>query len=577
MKRTLFYKVFGGYLLIIVLLALLVMIFTSALIREHYIDTLSTDLENYNFALLPGITDLTDQRSCRRLDSLIKNIGAKSGTRITVIDTNGFVLADSEDDPATMDNHNNRQEIREAMIGQTGISIRFSRTIRKNMLYVAVPIKKDEALIGILRSSLCLDAVNALLGRLSIRILQALLIIVLIGGLIALFHASKLERPIKELVSMSRRIGQGDFDVNLFFKKNDEFKELADSFNIMVGQIKSLIIELSNEKEALDTIISSIQEGIMVIDKKGKIVMCNQSFERIVASAAVTDKFYWELIRQQEISKLVQNALAEKNTPLQTEIEITGRTYICSASPLSRANQIIITFHDITELVNAATMKKEFILNISHELRTPLTAIKGFVETLEDEKGNRKEQYIGIIKRHTDRLINIINDLQTLSRLEERMDLKIEEVDIRKMTKNIARMFESALRRKSLSLRLDFAPELPLLKADPFKLEQAIINLIDNAVKYTEQGEIVLSIEQKNHDFIIKVVDTGIGISEEHIPRIFERFYVVDQSRSRKLGGTGLGLSIVKHIIQAHGGNISVQSIVNQGTTFIITLPRQAK
>ena len=574
MKKTFFLQAFIGHLLIITLLVLLVSIFTFALIRDHYITSLTNSLKNYNLALLPSITEYIGKNNNQALDSLIKDIGKDSGTRITVIDTSGVVLGDSENDPPTMENHKNRQEILRAMIDQTGSSIRFSRTVKKHMLYVAIPIKKNEKIIGVLRSSLYLDRINTLLNQLSYKILQVLVIIIIISIIIAFIYSSTLARPIKELSSMSKRVGRGDFEVNLLFKKNDEFKELADSFNIMVAQIKSLINELSTEKEALDTIIASIREGIIVIDKKGKIILCNQSFKKIVNSDRVKDQFYWELIRQPMLNELVKKTIAGTTEFFHAEIDITGRTYICSASLLSRVDQIVITLHDITEIVNVANIKKEFILNISHELRTPLTAIKGFVETMEEEKPNKARQYIDIIKRHTDRLINIVDDLQILSRLEEKEELEIEDVDLGKMAENVMKMFDRQAQTKNISLQTKITPDLPHVKVDPFKLEQVFINLIDNAIKYTEQGQITLSINKESDNIMIKITDTGIGIPEEHIPRIFERFYVVDKSRSRTLGGTGLGLSIVKHIVLAHNGNIHVQSTVNKGTTFIITLPK---
>ena len=231
-------------------------------------------------------------------------------------------------------------------------------------------------------------------------------------------------------------------------------------------------------------------------------------------------------------------------------------------------------FHDITEMKNVEEIKKDFVVNVSHELRTPLTAIKGFAETLEEETDEKNRHYVDIIKRNTDRLINIVQDLLALSQLEERgTRLELEEVDLGDMIERTLKIFEHRMREKNLKFDLKTENGFPLIKADPFKLEQVFVNLIDNAIKYTEHGEITLSLKQSGNQVMMELEDTGIGISEDHIPRIFERFYVTDKSRSKMLGGTGLGLSIVKHIVLLHNGTIDVKSTPNKGTTFSITLP----
>jgi two-component system phosphate regulon sensor histidine kinase PhoR len=233
--------------------------------------------------------------------------------------------------------------------------------------------------------------------------------------------------------------------------------------------------------------------------------------------------------------------------------------------------------HDITHIKKLGQVKKDFVTNVSHELRTPLTAIKGYVETLETEIGPEQKGYVDIIKRNIERLINIVTDLLTLSQVEEKsVALEIEEVDVRTLAEYAFKIFEPRAREKNLSMELRAEPHLPRLKGDPFRLEQLLINLIDNAVKYTERGTITISLRPQNNNVIFEVQDTGTGISQEHLDRIFERFYVVDKSRSRKMGGTGLGLSIVKHIVQLHNGQIQVESSPGKGTKFTVILPYSA-
>jgi len=574
MKTSFFLKSLQGYVLITLLLAALVFIFSLSIIKTHYISTLSNDLEHLSTALLLRLTPLVDKNATDSLNMITTEVGATINTRITVIDPQGRVLADSKENPEDMDNHRWRPEIAQALEGEPGTSVRFSRTVKKEMLYVAVPMVKQGETIGVVRTSLFLDDINTLLNALGMRILLICAIIAAASLILAVLFSRNLSKPIRELVHASRRVAVGDFDVTVLFKRRDELKELADSFNDMVSQIKTLFNEVSLEKEALNTIIASIQEGVLVLDKHGRIVLCNDGFRKITNLLPVEGKYYYEVIRTPKLGQLLDTVLQKADAVVHDELRIGNRTYVCSGTFLSAAQQTVLTLHDITELLGVATMKKDFILNVSHELRTPLTAIKGFVETMEQEGKAQSKRYLDIIKKHTDRLINIVQDLQVLSQLEETERIELEEVNLRQLLETIRKLFEQRLKEKGLVFTIDIARDVSSIIADPFKLEQMFINLIDNAIKYTEKGEISLTAEPHDTSAKIRLKDTGVGIPEQHLTRIFERFYVVDKSRSRKMGGTGLGLSIVKHIVQAHNGTIEVSSEVNKGTTFTIILPK---
>ena len=256
------------------------------------------------------------------------------------------------------------------------------------------------------------------------------------------------------------------------------------------------------------------------------------------------------------------------------ELPLHDAIFLCSISYLPEREETVVILSDITAMKRVERMKKDFVVNVSHELRTPLTAIKGFVDTLEETVDGTNKHYVEIIKRHTDRLVNIVKDLLTLSELEERETvLALEDVNPEELIRRISLLFEPRMREKGLVWTWNIEPNISSIKADSFKLEQALINLIDNAIKYTERGTVTLSLKNRNGHIVIEMSDTGIGIPEEHLSRIFERFYVVDKSRSKRLGGTGLGLSIVKHIVLLHNGTIDVQSIPSHGTTFSICLP----
>jgi two-component system phosphate regulon sensor histidine kinase PhoR len=248
---------------------------------------------------------------------------------------------------------------------------------------------------------------------------------------------------------------------------------------------------------------------------------------------------------------------------------------LASVTYIPTEDEIVVTFHDITESRRVEQIKKDFIVNVSHELRTPLTAIKGFVETIEQDSAKKHKNYLDIITRNTDRLINIVNDLLVQSELEEKyIKLEMEDVDIKKLITNIVRIFEPKGQEKGLSFKVQIEDGFPqAIKGDPFKLEQLFVNIVDNAVKYTEKGEITINLSHAERDIFVTIEDTGIGIPESELPRIFERFYVVDKSRSRRLGGTGLGLSIVKHIALLHSGEVTVKSTSGQGTKVTVRLP----
>jgi len=569
MKRSLFFKIFFSFCLIILLLSILVFFFSFRTIKHHYINTLSLDLKNLAYTLRLKVLPLIEEKDFKRLDSLVKEIGKNIKTRITIIALDGRVLADSEKDPRLMENHNDRPEVKQAKIKGFGKSLRFSTTVKEEMLYVAIPIRSKEKFLGVLRVSLFLKDINKLLNNLKNRIFGIIIFITFLSLLGALLFSRNLSYPLKELVSASKKLADGDFSAKVSFKRKDEIGRLANSFNKMSEELKRLFDNLTLKQEELNSIISSLEEGLLVLDKEGKIILFNESLKKIV-QINPEGKFWWEVLRNPEMGNLIGKAKKEERISSK-ELELNGKIFLCSFVFMASKEELIIVLHDITEFKKLEKIKKDFVVNVSHELRTPLTAIKGYVETLEEETKGDAKHYLDIIKRHTERLINIVNDLLLLSELEEKGLTQIKEnVNLEEIAKNICKIFEQKAKEKGLKLNL-ICEDGPVIRGDPFKLEQMFINLIDNAIKYTEEGEVIVSLKRVDKKVIVSVRDTGIGIPDEHLPRIFERFYVVDKSRSKKLGGTGLGLSIVKHVVLLHNGKIDVKSKVGKGTEFIIT------
>ena len=575
MKRSIFTKVFGGYLFIILALFAFVILFSFNTIRHHYLEALSQRLQNISAALKPAVLPLLDKEHADALNSLLRNVGQETDTRITAIDARGVVLADSQEDPKKMENHGTRPEVIEAGSGKTGQALRFSSTKNQEMLYVAIPLEKNGRVVGVLRTSLFLTQIEALLSTLKTDILKVALIITIISLIGALLFSRSLSRPIKQLTAVASRIGSGDFGARVFLKNRDEIGTLASSFDYMAEQLSTAFSQLSSEKEELDAIISSLNEGLVVLDKRGVILHFNESFKKLVGTEIAAGQLFWEVFRSPDFTGLLEQSRKERSG-CTGEVEFADRVYACSVTFLPVGEKTVSVFHDITEIKKLERVKKDFVVNVSHELRTPLTAIKGFVETLEEEVTNVGKRYLDIIHRNTDRLINIVSDLLLLSEMEEKEELQVEKIDLKTMAQNVLHMFDHPLMEKGLTLSFEAAEELPEVTGDPFKLEQVFVNLMDNAVKYTEKGGITITLRPENGWVLVQIRDTGIGIPKQDLPRIFERFYVVDKSRSRKIGGTGLGLSIVKHIVLLHNGTIDVQSSQGVGTTVTVTLPSEA-
>ncbi|MFA5031928.1 MAG: ATP-binding protein [bacterium] len=574
MKKSIFLKIFSGYFFIILGLSSLILVSSFITIRKHYIGLLVENLQNLGTTLTLKLEPIIEEHNFQELDSLVKRIGFIINTRITIIDSNGIVLADSQKDPKSMENHKTRPEVGQALEGHIGKSWRLSTTVKEEMLYVALPIKRQGRIFDILRLSLSVrNDINRLLNNLMLQISQVILIIMVLSLLGAFLLSKNLSKPIKELSIASNKVAQGDFNVKVFIKNNDELSGLANSFNHMTEQIKTLFTELVSQKEELTNIISSIQEGLVLLDKKGKIILFNESMQKIVPDSVLKDKFYWEVLRNPKLNALVKKVQNEKQSSFE-EIDLNDKTFLCGISYMTSKEEIVLIFHDITKNKELEKIKRDFVVNVSHELKTPLTVIKGFTETLESEVNEKSKHFLDIIKNHTDRLINIIQDLLVLSELEEKKNnLNLEQVNLQNLIENVAKIFEQKLKGKQLNLEINVDSNIPPIKADAFKIEQMFINLIDNAIKYTENGKIKVSCTQEETNIKIEIEDTGIGIPQEYLARIFERFYVVDKSRSRKSGGTGLGLSIVKHIVLLHNGTINVESEPGQGTNFSITLP----
>lgn len=562
--------------MLIFFLSGLIFLFTFKAIRTFYFHELEKHLEKLAFAIEDSFRLYLYKKNNVAIDRLAKYLGKKVKVRITVIAPNGTVWGDSEKTPEKMENHANRPEVKQALHGKKGKSIRFSATLQKKMFYLAIPVYWKRQLVGIVRVSLFAEEINHLLGQLKLQLLELILLSSLFASLLALFLSRNFARPIWTLARAASAIARGQFQTRVHLNTKDELGQLARHFNEMANQIELLFQELSLERGELKAIMEGLQAALVVLDMDGRILLANQAFKEMVSSAQIEGRFYWEILREPALNSFLK-VLREKPRYMLQEMAIKNKIFLCSATFISKRRELALIFHDLTPLKEIERVKRDLVANVSHELKTPLTAIKGFIETLlEEETDARKKRYLEITRRHTERLCNIVQDLLTLSALETKSSqLRMETVNLSRLLVEIKDFFSSRLRKKGLFFEISITPQAEIIKADVFKLEQLFINLVDNAIKYTEKGGISITVEELTVDKIkIVLADTGIGISAEHLPRIFERFYVVGKSRSRKTGGTGLGLAIAKHIVQLHRGEIKVESQLGKGTKFIIILPK---
>jgi len=577
MNKSRFFRIFISYIVVVFLLSIFVLSFITPLIKDQYLNNKIENMTHISLIIQETIQRYIELEDWHELDLFVKEIYQQTETRITVINPDGRVIAESLKDFQEMESHRNRPEIRAALQGEKSHTVRYSTTAREDMLYVSSPIFAEGSIIAVLRLSIFIDKMQHILNRLRNTILLIALLMILLSFGISYYISKRLTIPTQKLVQAFDRVSEGNLETRILAHQEEpEIKKLADRFNKMTEQLKKLVKNISLQTEELDTIISIIDSGIVLLDEKGEIILSNKYFKEYFSSYKMTSKYFWEVIRDGRLNEQVSE-LIEKKKSFTAEIELSEKYYLCTGNYIDKKNKSVLIFHDITRSRELTKVKKDLIDNISHELRTPLTSIKGYTETMEGATDKEREKYIQIIKRNTERLISMVDDLLSLSELEDKGGkIQIEKVNLEEIMENMRKIFEPAIKKKQLRLNFNIQADIPEIEADSYKIEQMLINLIDNAIKYTEKGEINILVELTTASKVkIEVVDTGIGIKKEELESIFERFYVVNKARSRQYGGTGLGLSIVKHIVMLHKGEIEIDSQLGVGTRLAVILPVQ--
>jgi len=589
MKISFSLKLIFSYIFVILFSFAFIAFFLDKNLEENSLRNIQSSLITQANLIESQITpQALRQEDTPYLESLVKSLSLKTNCRITVINSKGRVLADSEKSQAEipqMENHLYRPEVKVALTGAIGTDTRYSSTLKIDMLYVALPIKDKVGIPGILRLALPLESVQKTLFAIRKIVLIGLLFALAFAFILGSIVAGRTIKPINRMIQISHRFSKGDFSRRIMQVSKDEIGELAVTLNKMAQGLEDKIKEVKTQNQKLAAIFNSMIEGIIVVDKTSHIISINPTIEKIfsVSRKEVEGKAFLEAIRNNDTYEVINSVLI-KGRPLSAEISLilpVRKTFEINATPIFDNNVVsgcLIVIHDITEIRRLETMRSDFVANVSHELKTPLTSIKGFVETLlegalEDKENNRR--FLKIIQDHAERLDSLVNDLLSLSHLESKeMALKKTSFNLKQQVEDVISGFRSQLKKKDIEIKNELPAGISLT-ADKDRLEQVVTNLMDNAIKFNkEKGFVRIYGEEINGKVKITVEDSGIGIPEKDIPRIFERFYRVDKARSRELGGTGLGLSIVKHIIELHGGMVGVESTEGFGSKFYFLLPK---
>ncbi len=520
------------------------------------------------------------------LDPLVDATAREVKARVTIVAPDGRVVADSAlsgEALLALDNHGDRPEVREALESGSASIVRHSATVRDDLIYAAVAVRREGRLLGAARVARSLSGLEAQVRSFRGAVGVALVLAFLLTALLSAFLSAPLAGPLSEIMEAARRFARGDLGERIRVARSDELGELAHILNQSAAALHERLNENARERARTEAILLAMDDGLLAVDHKGNVVLANAALRRILDAADPVGRHYLETIRQVEVGDVVERVLKTgERSSVEVELFHLRRGFSLTAVSFpgdeGAPHGAVLTFHDVTERRRADRVRRDFVANASHELRTPLTSIRGFVEALEDgalQEPERASRFLGKIRTHADRMAALVEDLLELSRLEsgERPPLW-EEVAPAEIAEDVVASFGGLAGRKNIALA-HTAAGAPAVVIDADRLRRILENVVENAIKYTaEAGRVEIRTGPgPAAGALLEVEDNGPGIAPEHLPRIFERFYRVDRARSRELGGTGLGLAIVKHLAESVGATVTVRSELGQGSCFRIVVP----
>jgi len=522
------------------------------------------------------------------MGAFVRRAARPTESRVTVIAPDGVVLGDSEVAPADLgrlENHRDRSEVRAALQGKVGRDLRTSVSVHAPLMYVALPVRDGDRLVGVLRLALPLSAVSSSYDQINRVMLAGGLVALVVACGIGIFVAGRVTRPVVEMQAIARQMSEGQFAVRAPTRSPDELGALGRALNVMVLRLREQIHNLEAERAKATAILDGMVEGVVAVDGQECILLMNERARAMfgVGPARGEGKPFLEVIRNADLHEIFRSGRTAGGV-FRHELRLINpmdRTLRVTAVPLRLAGEdpgLVLVIDDVTELRRLEHVRTEFIANVSHELRTPLTAIQGYLETLLGgalEEPEHAHRFVEIAFRHTERLGRLLNDLTDLSNIElGKVSLRLAPTPLRPIVDSVLELVAAKARDGEITLTTEVS-EVIHVQADHDRLVQVLINLVDNAVKYTPAGGAVTVRARPTADgrVEVSVSDTGVGIPRADLPRITERFYRVDKARSRELGGTGLGLAIVKHLVLAHGGDLAIDSEEGRGTTVRVLLP----
>ncbi|MFT5701906.1 MAG: two-component system phosphate regulon sensor histidine kinase PhoR [Desulforhopalus sp.] len=593
--KKLIWQIFPANVITLIVAIIIVSWYGATTLQEFYLQDTETDLEARAHLLSSKVSDYLKSDNSSGLREYCVAAGRESGTRITVVNRDGVVLADSSEDPDVMDNHRSRKEIDTAFSGAVGSSRRFSKTLGESRIYVAIPlhVEMDGQIdnVIVLRTSVSVASLEKTLARIKTRIILGSLAVLLLAGGVTLLISRNVSRPLEQMKRSAEQFARGDFSQRMLpvAKKTAslEIVTLAASMDRMAELLDEKIQAIVTHRNQLETVFSSMVEAVIAIDLEERVISINEAAAKLfdVDKSTATGKIVQQIVRNVKLQQEISNTLQTKE-PVEDEIILHEKdgdrflqTHVVTLSNgLGEYVGVLVVMNDVTRLRRLENIRRDFVANVSHELRTPITSIQGYVETLLDgalDSREDSEKFLAVVLRQSHRLNSIINDLLCLSRIEEESrkgEIEREDGPLLPVIESAMQTCQMKAEQAGIELESRCNGDITMKMNGPL-LEQALVNLIVNAITYSKASDTVtitgeLLGEVGKQAVVISIVDTGCGIPKEHLPRLFERFYRSDKARSRAIGGTGLGLAIVKHIAQSHGGTVEVESVEGEGATF---------